>query len=54
MNINFLNSFLICIFFYLLFFISKKIKFVNKILVDKEFNKPQGFHNSPIVRSGGF
>jgi len=53
MNINFLNSFLICIFFYLLFFISKKIKFVNKILLDKEFNKPQGFHNSPTVRSGG-
>lgn len=53
MNINFFNFFFICFFFYSIFFVSKKIKFFNKILVDKEFNKPQGFHNSPIVRSGG-
>jgi len=54
MNINFSNFFLVGFFFYLIFFISKEIKFLNKILVDKEFKKPQGFHNSPIVRSGGF
>jgi UDP-N-acetylmuramyl pentapeptide phosphotransferase/UDP-N-acetylglucosamine-1-phosphate transferase len=53
MNINFLNFFLIGVFFYLSFFISKEIKFFNKILTDKEFNKPQGFHNFPTVRSGG-
>ena len=54
MNINLSNFFLVGFFFYLFFFISKEIKFFNKILVDKEFKKPQGFHNSPIVRSGGF
>ena len=54
MNINLSNFFLVGFFFYLIFFISKEIKFLNKILVDKEFKKPQGFHNSPIVRSGGF
>jgi UDP-N-acetylmuramyl pentapeptide phosphotransferase/UDP-N-acetylglucosamine-1-phosphate transferase len=53
MNINFLNFFLVGFFFYLIFIISKKINFFNKILADNEFTKPQGFHNSSTVRSGG-
>jgi hypothetical protein len=50
MNINFLNFFLICVFFYLSFFISKEIKFLMFIgnVIISVFKSPiySSFRNS--------
>ncbi len=40
------------LFFYILYFILQKTKFVSK-LNDKDYNKPQSFHDLPTPRLGG-
>ena len=46
------NVFSIIVFF-TLFFLIKKSKFFIKSLSDNDFNKPQSFHKSSVMRCGG-
>ena len=51
--LNFLSVFTILCFFFTLFILKFSNKPLGKILLDKDFVKPQSFHSTPIPRSAG-
>jgi len=52
-TLNFLSIFALCSFFIALLIQKNSNQFNNGSLLDKDFQKPQAFHNEPIARSGG-
>ena len=52
-ELNFLSIFALLTFFIFLIVKNFSYKLKNGILLDKDFSKPQAFHNKAITRSGG-
>ena len=50
---GFLSIFLLITFFVFLIISKYSHKLINGILLDKDFSKPQAFHNEAVSRSGG-
>ena len=53
-ELGFLSIFALMTFFIFLITEKYSYKLSNGLLLDKDFNKPQAFHDRPISRSGGF
>ncbi len=52
-ELSFLSIFTLLTFFIFLSISKYSYKFFNEILLDKDFSKPQAFHQEPISRGGG-